>query len=354
VWGRHHRPVPSANPPPLVAQAFATHSVLTRTELLNLGASDNDLRRWVRRGNLRRLRGGVYASTSDVQPDCEQGRELHGALRAGEDVVISHRSAAAVHGLDVWNYAGLPEVTRDPGRSRIPGVRVHRYGVESCDVVVKAGLRVTTPERTVVDVCRVAPEPAALVTADSALRRGLVSPDRVLDALQRLGDINFASRARQTIAWANGLSESPLESFSRGQLLLHDVPSPMLQWWVGDGVAVWFRPDKLWAQYGLIGEADGSSKYGARSDLINEKQRQEWFEDRDFVFVRWDLARIRSRPDEVAARWVQLQQRQRRNGWKWPSDVWLVDPGPWPGARGRIVNRAPTTLLMADRSISGI
>src|SRR5262249_50244 len=47
------------------------------------------------------------------------------------------------------------------------------------------------------------------------------------------------------------------------------------------------RADFYWDEYGVIGEADGRSKYDDRPVLTAEKDRQELLEDLGLVAIRW-------------------------------------------------------------------
>ncbi len=342
--------------PPLLLAELTRAGVMTRRRALILGAVDNDLERWVRQGLLVRVRGGVY-SAPPLDASDNLVNSLRGAVAAGRDVVVSHRSAAWLHGLPTWGRLPRPEVTRSVRGSRIRGVVVHRYGVDADQAEEVGGLPVTMLERTLVDVCRVVPIPEALVAFDAALRDRTPDASCFGEILDSLGDINFRRRAIQTALWADGSAENPFESFSRGKLLLEGIPAPQLQWWVGDGAGTWFRPDKLWPNVGVVGEADGSGKYrqqeGAGPNaLLAEKNRQEWFEDHDFVFVRWGVDRISHKPDLVAQRWRVLERRQRSRGWTWPSGVWLVCPGPWPPSRAFIRDES-ASLSTSDAVIGG-
>lgn len=149
--------------PPEVVSAFDRRGALAYAELVALGVCDVDLRRWVRRRLVLRVRAGVYAPAPTDAPGLLRAR-LHGALLAGDDVVVSHRAGVWVRGLPVWGGQPRPEVTRDERGSRLPGVIVHRYGVPADQVVVHDGLRVTCLERTLIDVSRVLPIPEALGT----------------------------------------------------------------------------------------------------------------------------------------------------------------------------------------------
>ena len=343
VGASHHRPcgMSDGRMPPAVRAVLASGRAVPYSVLLRSGATDADVRRWTRQGALERPRRGYYARVENRAPDdlAELVSQLRGAVAAGPDVVASHRTAARLWGLPVWGQAPAPEVTRAYGTAGIPGVTVHRYGVLDPAPHERFGVPVTSPARTLVDVCRVTPPSAALATVDAGIRDLDVCIADALGVLASLGDINFKHRTRQVLSWADPLSENAFESFSRGQLLLEGVPAPLLQWWVGDGNYEWFRPDKLWPTLGLIGEADGRAKYrvdvpaDGRDPLVREKGRQEWFEDRDFEFVRFSPSRIARNPTQVAMRWRTLAARQRSRPWRWPVGVWLVAPGPWPPNR---------------------
>jgi hypothetical protein len=111
----HHRVMAAEELAVRVQNAFEDRVVLSRAELLALGVSDVDLRRWMRRRLLQRPRPGWYcrpiAPTEDPELDAFV-LALHGAVVAGSDVVVSHRSAARLWRLPVWGRPDPPEVTR--------------------------------------------------------------------------------------------------------------------------------------------------------------------------------------------------------------------------------------------------
>ena len=217
---------------------------------------------------------------------------------------------------------------------------MHRYGVSPAEVMCRSGLRVTNPARTVVDVCRVVPFADAFVTADAAFRKELVTGDECRAVLGGLGDVNFRRRTAHVLDFADAGAESSFESISRGHLLAEGVPPPKLQWWVGDGEDIWFRPDMLWWEWGVVGEADGRIKYQAPDVVWKEKLRQEWMESQRLAVVRWISPEIRGSPESVANRWQGARARQIRLGWACPPGLWLVPPGPWPPSRPTLRNCA--------------
>ena len=91
---------------------------------------------------------------------------------------------------------------------------------------------------------------------------------------------------RRALGLADVRRESPLESFSAGQMHLAGLPTPCLQAriQIPGGVAY---PDFLWPDHQVIGEADGEGKYGDASAFAREKIRLGHLRDLGFEVVRW-------------------------------------------------------------------
>lgn len=147
-------------------------------QLRAAGYTADEVRRMLRSGDLTTVRRGVYVE--GAQPDDSAVRHaLLVRAAVGEldgSAVVSHVSAAVVHGLAVW---GLPldvvRVTRN--RSRTGARCSARVDVHSAPlagaIAVVDGVACTDLARTVVDVAREAPFEQAVVCADAALRGGL-------------------------------------------------------------------------------------------------------------------------------------------------------------------------------------
>jgi very-short-patch-repair endonuclease len=123
--------------------------------------------------------------------------------------VVSHRAAAALHGLDGVPGGALEITTPRHTRPRLDGFVVHSTDtLERVDVLVLDGIRVTSVARTLADLGAVCPQDVVWQAADDAVRRGasrrwleqvLARVDRpgpsgtgalrrVLEAHRRLGD----------------------------------------------------------------------------------------------------------------------------------------------------------------------
>jgi len=70
-------------------------------------------------------------------------------------------------------------------------------------------------------------------------------------------------------------SESPLESSSRGVMVLAGIGAPELQAWVHGADGLPYRVDFLWRDKRVTGEADGWVKYRDIDDVRAEKRRED-------------------------------------------------------------------------------
>ena len=272
-----------------------------RPQLLAIGYSDDDLRRLRRAGELERVRRGAYVPAVDERL---REREARHALTARAVVaqlptesVVSHVSAAVLHGLPVWN---LPlarvHVTRDhrSGGHRRADLHVHHTPLRPDEITVVDGIAITTPARTLVDLARVAPFEQAVAVADAALFRKMVDRTTLDDAVERAARRPGNHKARRAIAFATRGGESVGESRSRVLMARFQLPIPTLQWevpalrWVG-------RTDFAWPERRTVGEFDGRVKYGRLlrpgqqpGDVVfAEKVREDAIRDAGFRVVRW-------------------------------------------------------------------
>lgn len=134
------------------ALADCQYGVVGRTQLLTLGLSSSAIDRRIRAGLLVTLHRGVYAVGH--RRLTQDGFWLAAVLATGPGAALSHRDAAALHGLGRWT-TGPVEVTTPGHAIGEPGVRAYeRRRLETADVTVVAAIPVTTVARTLVDLAR--------------------------------------------------------------------------------------------------------------------------------------------------------------------------------------------------------
>jgi len=145
----------------LGALATAQWGLLTAAQARRMGVTVQQLARLSNDGALERVRHGVYRVAGSPSHQFEQLRAAWLALdperladeRLAEDVaVVSHRTAAAVHGLGDLEVDVLEFTVRDRRQSRDRQLRFHRGQLEESEWTLVNGLPVTTILTTIRDL----------------------------------------------------------------------------------------------------------------------------------------------------------------------------------------------------------
>ena len=213
--------------------------------------------------------------------------------------IVSHLSAAVVHGLPLWNVRlGRVHLTRRPPASGSGTRRIHLHvgRLPDDEVTAIGGLAVTDLTRTAVDVARSLPFEQAVVVVDGALATKETTRERLTECLARMGAVPGARSAARVVAFADGRSESVGESRSRVLVKRLGLPTPDLQMTLrrADGTEV-ARCDFGWREFRTVGEFDGRIKYGRLlrpgkepgDAVFEEKVREDAIRDGGWKVARW-------------------------------------------------------------------
>ncbi len=132
--------------------ASANHGAVTHQQLIEAGVSSSSITRRVHTGMLRAVAKGVF-----IVPTMEGPNSILSAgLLHHRDAVVSHRSAGRLHGMQLSDHHVAELTVRNGSRRRIAGSIVHETRfLPPDDVMTIDGLRVTTPARTLFDLCAV-------------------------------------------------------------------------------------------------------------------------------------------------------------------------------------------------------
>jgi hypothetical protein len=286
-----------------------------RRDAVRSGWSDDELGRLVRAGELGRLRRGAYVN--GVLPSDAAAihrlliRATVGGLR--RSAVVSHQSAAVLHGLPVWDVAldRVHVTRRPPAWHATSGVlRCHVARLRDDEVVEMDGVPVTSAVRTALDLARSLPHEAAVVSLDAALRGRLVEHETLRARLFDIAGTPGSRSAARAVLFADGRSESVGESRSR--VILHRwglAPSALQFEVTAASGGIVGRADFAWEASGVVGEFDGRVKYGRLlrpgqdpgDAVFEEKRREDAIRDEGWGVVRWLWSDLRA-PHRLAAR----------------------------------------------------
>lgn len=223
-------------------------------------------------------------------------------------LALSHHTAAAAWGMPIagrWP-TRVDVQTVDAAWSRTDaGVRVHRNRVEASELVERAGVLVTSPALTLLDLARSGAVEDALVALDAALgrvwfaRKPMVDRDRFLALLGSAASGRGLAMARAVLEFADAASGSPGETCSRLEMYRAGFARPMLQVRHQSTRRQYYETDFEWPKWGVIGEFDGRGKYfkdgdgGVGQAVYEEKLREDELRAAGYRVVRWGWREVR-------------------------------------------------------------
>ena len=292
--------------PALVDLAAAQHGAFSSRQAAHFGVSRIDLHRLVAAGALTHVRRGAFllaGALDGLSPEAGYALQARAVLLSRpEHSWASHHAALAVSelplvGLDLSRFDVCAVVRRE---SRSGTVTTHPLpSQEPCLLV--GGVPCVSTETALVQTAVRHGLRAAVVAADAALHRGLVSDDKLADASARLTlGVRSSVRLERLRALVDPAAESPGESLTR--LLLGGLGLRFRsQVDVRDAAGFIGRVDFLVGERVVV-EFDGLSKYAAadgREALAREKTREDRLRAAGYEVVRLTWADL-DRPEKVA------------------------------------------------------
>nr|WP_250808552.1 type IV toxin-antitoxin system AbiEi family antitoxin domain-containing protein [Neorhizobium tomejilense] len=207
----------------------AARRPLAMNEIADMGINRTTLSQLVETGWVERPVRGVY----HVPSEADDARVFWAALSLGYDTVFCLTSAAAYHGL-TEEAAGIPDVAiplraREPSRASLDiKVRFHRWpdAARTADVATEViqgvPVRITTPERTVVDMFRHSE------LNDETVFVPIIQDTAFVDCLSRYletGDQNQKSQDLRRVASDHGCWEA-IQRYSSVVLMTRERMTP--------------------------------------------------------------------------------------------------------------------------------
>jgi hypothetical protein len=224
-----------------------------------------------------------------VERDLPINAELRakaGWLWSGRRGVVAGFAGAALHGSKWVDDAQVVDLVHDNRRSP-PGIQTHRDRIEEDEVERMAGMPVTSPARTVLDLGCWYPLMTAVAAIDALARATEIKAVDVELLAGRYAGRRGLARARQAIDLFDAGAQSPKESWLRVVLIQAGLPRPQTQIPVLDefGSAVAYL-DMGWDDTKVAIEYDGEHHRNDRRQYTWDVRRLEMLERRGWIVVR--------------------------------------------------------------------
>mgnify|MGYP000879386774 CR=1 FL=1 len=282
----------------LAREASRTHGVLLPSVLEREGVTPKERRTRVARGEWRRLSSGILVIAGT--PETFEMRAI-AALAARPDAALSHQTAGRFLGVELAD--DEIHLTDSGGSSRCSGARLHRTELLPCDVTRRSGFRVTTMERTLVDL--------GATLGSNQLRRCIEDQvisgrttfepvEATFDRLARPGRPGIA-RTRAVLAQLDGQppTESELEAMFERLLDVHGLPQPERQVTFEWSPEEQGRVDGWYPQASLIVELDGRRFHARVAAFERDRKRDQIALMHDLNVVRFTHLQITDQPEWV-------------------------------------------------------
>ena len=263
--------------------AGGQHRIVTRKQLQDAGVSDEALRRRIRSGWLQRRHRGVYQVGPVAGP---MTAEMAAILACGNSAVISHESAARLHGIPISVTSDARVDISVPSqicRSH-PRIRVHRVQeLSHQDISQIEHVPVVTPARTICDLATVLATRDLELAIGFSVRERLVSEKKLRACAQRSGRRKGVARIFSILDAEHGPAFTRSEAEVRFLELVRGtgISEPRTNARVA-GLEV----DFLWRRERVIVEVDGYQYHGNRHRYQGDRTRDQRLAAEGYQVIR--------------------------------------------------------------------
>lgn len=226
------------------------------------------------------------------------------ALTALPGSALSHQSGAQVLAMSVAARRIHLSIQRG-GSRRAPGSVLHQTTLDPCDIVHRRGFRVTTPERTLVDLGATLGRDELQRVIEEQLIKRATTFDRVEQTFVRVaaGGRTGIARTRAVLAALDGKPPNESELEARFQRLLdrRRLPVPIRQATLQWSSTEKGRVDCWYPEAKLIIELDGRTFHARLAAFERDRRRDQLALVNDLRTVRFTHHQITDDPADVAA-----------------------------------------------------
>ena len=223
------------------------HGLVTLTQLQVLGLSRSAVAKRAREGRLTRIHRGVYAVGHGRLT--KRGHWMAAVLAYGPKALLSHRSAAALHGIRADNRPKTDVTLSSRSARPRPGIEVHTSTtLKAADCTTIDGIPCTSLARTLLDLAEAVDERAVerAVNQAEVLRR--FDLRAVEEVLSRAAGRRGAAVLKRVLADYDGptLTDRELEERFLALCRSASVPRPEVNGWIALDHGIAYKVDFLW------------------------------------------------------------------------------------------------------------
>jgi len=213
------------------------------------------------------------------------------------EAVFVGRTAAWMHRLNV-KVANPVEVAvpMDCNLRSRAGLEVHHSAVTLSETISIRGLRATTLDRTLIDLCARSETVEALIALDMAVHGKLTNREKLHHSADRTHGRPGAARLRSLAEYA-APAESPMETRLRWLLIQAGLPRPEAQTDLHDESGRFVgRADLFYPVARLVIEFDGGNH---RERLVSDDRRQNLLTTAGYRVLRFTTPDVYQRPELI-------------------------------------------------------
>jgi very-short-patch-repair endonuclease len=275
---------------------------VARRQLIALGYSAREIQRRIEAGHLHIVHRGVYAVGR--RKLTVRGRWMAAVLACGPDAVLSHRDAAALHGLRRSGSPAKVHVTAPRCKRPRPGIQVHNVrhlDPEDRDTV--DGIPVTSLHRTLLDYAERARRQDLVWAFEAYDRMDLLDFGKLDAVIARNRGRKGIKRLRALMAEYRGAPDTRSRNERRFLALIRaaGLPEPSVNVFV-EGIVV----DFFWPEQRLVVEVDSYRYHHTPADRAEDRRKQRILEKTGHTVLRVTEDELKGDPAgavrDVAAR----------------------------------------------------
>jgi very-short-patch-repair endonuclease len=275
----------------VVALALRQHRCVARRQMDDIGVSSATIARWVARWRLWREYPGVYVV--GPPPLTLNGRRMAWVLAAGQDAVLSHRTAAAMHGVFVDHGTKVHVTTPAAGARGLRSFMAHQRRLDPPDRTELDGIPVATLERTLIDIAATEHPDRLAKAFERAEELQVLDLDKIRAACDRSKGQRGVGRVRALVEVYEPQDPRLIRSrLEKGMLRLldeHRFPRPL----VNLDLHGW-EADLYWPEHSRVVELDGWQGHRTKAAFERDHDRDLALEARGYGVGRISWLQFRT------------------------------------------------------------